>query len=72
MGEEEVDVAGRGQPSAVAAAHRRRVLGAQPGDHALHRDLNHLDLRPRNSQLEVLEVLQADPLGGNSIENILA
>ena len=32
MGEEEIDVTGRGQTPAVAAAHRGRVLGTESAD----------------------------------------
>ena len=63
MGEEEVDVSGRGQAPAVAAAHRCRVFGAQPAHNTLDRLLDHLDLGARDPQLEVVKVFQADPLG---------
>ena len=37
-------------------------LGAQPADDALDRRLDDLDLGARDPQLEVVEVLQTDPL----------
>ena len=37
-------------------------LGAEPADDALDRRLDDLDLCARDPQLEVVEVLQTDPL----------
>ena len=67
MGEEEIDVTGRGQTPAVAAAHRGRVLGTESVDDATDGLLDHLDLGARDPQLEVLKVFQADPLDCYSV-----
>ena len=48
MREEEVDVTGRGQTPAVAAAHRGRVLGTESVDDATDGLLDHLDLFARD------------------------